>query len=114
MCEFCSIRETLAIYLSISSARHWKNCESVIFDSEVDAKLIRWCETEVICRETEVICQKTEVKHYEIESKSLSILNRENDVGNVKISLMEMKLFVLPAKKGIERLVGEKKVKPVV
>ena len=45
----------------------------------------------------------------EIELKSLSILNRENDVGNVKISLMEMKSFVLPAKKGIERLVGEKK-----
>ena len=54
-------------------------------------KLIRWCETE--------------------ELKSLSILNRENDVGNVKISLMEMKSFVLPAKKGIERLVGEKKGK---
>ena len=67
----------------------------------VNAKLIRW-------RETEVICQETEVKHYEIESKSLSILNRENDVGNV-MSLMEMKSFVLPAKKGIERLVGGEK-----
>ena len=66
----------------------------------VNAKLIRW-------RETEVICQETEVKHYEIESKSLSILNRENDVGN-GMSLTEMKLFVLPAKKGIERLVGGK------
>ena len=68
----------------------------------VNAKLIRWCETEVFCPETGV-------KHYEIELKSLSISNRENDVGNVKISLMEMKSFVLPAKKGIERLVGEKK-----
>ena len=66
----------------------------------VNAKLIRW-------RETEVICQETEVKHYEIESKSLSISNRENDVGNV-MSLTEMKSFVLPAKKGIERLVGGK------
>ena len=80
----------------------------------VNAKLIRWRETEVTCRETEVICQETGVKHYEIELKSLSISNRENDVGNVKISLMEMKSFVLPAKKGIERLVGEKKGKPVV
>ena len=68
----------------------------------VNAKLIRWCETEVFCPETGV-------KHYEIELMSLSILNRENDVGNVKISLMEMKLFVLPAKKGIERLVGGEK-----
>ena len=69
----------------------------------VNAKLIRWRETEVTCRETEVICQETVVKHHEIELKSLSILNRENDVGNVKMSLMEMKL-----------LVGGKKVKPVV
>ena len=30
------------------------------------------------------------------------------------MSLMVMKSFVLPAKKGIERLVGGKKVKPVV
>ena len=69
----------------------------------VNTKLIHW-------RETEVFCPETGVKHYEIELMSLSILNRENDVGNVKISLMEMKLFVLPAKKGIERLVGEKMV----
>ena len=75
----------------------------------VNTKLIRWCETEVTCRETEVICQETGVKHYEIELKSLSILNRENDVGNVKMSLMVMKSFVLPAKKGIERLVGGEK-----
>ena len=51
----------------------------------VNAKLIRQCETDVTCRETEVNCQETEVKHYEIEPKSFSILNRENDVGNVKI-----------------------------
>ena len=68
----------------------------------VNTKLIHWCETEVFCPETGV-------KHYEIELKSLSISNRENDVGNVKMSLMVMKSFVLPAKKGIERLVGENK-----
>ena len=65
----------------------------------LNAKLIRWCETEVTGRETEVICQETEVKHYEIESKSLSILNQENDVGNVKTITMKIKLFVCHSEK---------------
>ena len=65
----------------------------------VNAKLIRQCETEVTCRETEVICQETGVKHYEIELMSLSILNRENDVGNVKKITMKIKLFVLTSEK---------------
>ena len=58
----------------------------------VNAKLIRWCETEVFCPETGV-------KHYEIELKSLSISNRENDVGNVKKITMKIKLFVLTSEK---------------
>ena len=58
----------------------------------VNTKLIRWCETEVFCPETGV-------KHYEIELMSLSILNRENDVGNVKKITMKIKLFVLTSEK---------------
>ena len=54
----------------------------------VNTKLIRWCETEVF------FLPETGVKHYEIELMSLSILNRENDVGNVKKITMKIKLFV--------------------